>query len=310
MVTSNKGLFAPAPFRGHTAPPRAAPHSLPLSHPTPRHTEPAPSHPTPPCPLSSRAISPYTAPTRPNSYRPAVSRPTLPSPVSPHAAPARLAPHRHSQSRSGTPHPIPAHTALPRTAPYHCSAPHQPAPSSTPPRPVPLHIAPPCPSPYRPAPSRPTPPRAVHPNSALPHPTPHRPATACPTPPRPTPAHAALPRPAPSHPTPLRLNLVYGTMCTLLSTKSIARGWEPVRDATVTKPNPLTSRLWGSHAAAKNPHPTGTYLIRLPFMGPPMVTHAGRGHNICQESRNTSKLPLTLSRVWHIGVANPRRRVP
>ena len=105
-------------------------------------------------------------------------------------------------------------------------------------------------------------------------------------------------------------NLVYGTMCTLLSTKSIARGWEPVRDATVTKPNPLTSRLWGSHAAAKNPHPTGTYLIRLPFMGPPMVTHAGRGHNICQESRNTSKLPLTLSRVWHIGVANPRRRVP
>ena len=106
------------------------------------------------------------------------------------------------------------------------------------------------------------------------------------------------------------LNLVYGTMCTLLSTKSIARGWEPVRDATVTKPNPLTSRLWGSHAAAKNPHPTGTYLIRLPFMGPPMVTHAGRGHNICQESRNTSKLPLTLSRVWHIGVANPRRRVP
>ena len=99
-------------------------------------------------------------------------------------------------------------------------------------------------------------------------------------------------------------------MCTLLSTKSIARGWEPVRDATVTKPNPLTSRLWGSHAAAKNPHPTGTYLIRLPFMGPPMVTHAGRGHNICQESRNTSKLPLTLSRVWHIGVANPRRRVP
>ena len=106
------------------------------------------------------------------------------------------------------------------------------------------------------------------------------------------------------------VDLVYGTMCTLLSTKSIARGWEPVRDATVTKPNPLTSRLWGSHAAAKNPHPTGTYLIRLPFMGPPMVTHAGRGHNICQESRNTSKLPLTLSRVWHIGVANPRRRVP
>ena len=83
-------------------------------------------------------------------------------------------------------------------------------------------------------------------------------------------------------------NLVYGTMCTLLSTKSIARGWEPVRDATVTKPNPLTSRLWGSHAAAKNPHPTGTYLIRLPFMGPPMVTHAGRGHNICQELTKVS----------------------
>ena len=60
-------------------------------------------------------------------------------------------------------------------------------------------------------------------------------------------------------------NLVYGTMCTLLSTKSIARGWEPVRDATVTKPNPLTSRLWGSHAAAKNPHPTRTVQVSFVF---------------------------------------------